>query len=137
MLDTGFGGMRMKLSVATCQFPVDSDIQRNFEYIARQIQAAKKQGADVVHFPEGSLSGYAGVNFKSFKGFNWVLLRECTQSVLDLARQFRVWILLGSSHPLTGSHKPHNSLYIIADEGRLVARYDKMYCVRDRASKTG
>ena len=127
----------MKLIVATCQFPVDSDIQRNFEYIALQIQAAKEQGADVVHFPEGSLSGYAGVNFKSFKGFNWVLLRECTQSVLDLARQFRVWILLGSSHPLTGSHKPHNSLYIIDDEGRLVDRYDKMFCAGDRASKTG
>ena len=61
----------MKLNIATCQFSVDRDIRRNYRSIVRQIQAAKKQGAHVVHFPELALSGYAGVEFDSYKDFDW------------------------------------------------------------------
>jgi deaminated glutathione amidase len=126
----------MKLTVATCQFPVDSDIRRNFQYVSRQIRAANDRGAHVAHFPEACLSGYAGVDFTSYQGFDWALLQECTQGVLDLARQFRLWVILGSTHRLTGRHKPHNSLYIINDHGKLIDRYDKMFCAGDRAGKT-
>ena len=52
-----------KLTVATCQFPVTGDIDRNFAYIARQMRRASQQKADVAHFPECALSGYAGVDF--------------------------------------------------------------------------
>jgi deaminated glutathione amidase len=126
----------MKLTVATCQFPVDADTRRNLQYVARQIRAAQDRGAHVAHFPEACLSGYAGVDFPSYKGFDWALLHECTQRVLDLARQCRLWVILGSTHRLTGRHKPHNSLYIINDDGMLVDRYDKRFCAGDRAGKT-
>ena len=123
----------MRLTVATCQFPVDPDIRRNLRYVSRQIRTAKDRGAHVAHFPEASLSGYAGVDFPSHEGFDWTLLRECTQRVLDLARQLSIWVILGSAHRLTGDHKPHNSLYIIDDRGELVDRYDKMFCAGDRS----
>ena len=55
----------MKLTVATCQYPVDSDMHRNLQYGSRQIRAAKDRGAHVAHFPEACLSGYAGVDFTS------------------------------------------------------------------------
>lgn len=126
----------MQLTVATCQFPVDADVRRNLQYIARHIRTAQDRGAHVAHFPEVGLSGYAGVDFPSYKGFDWALLHECTQRVLDLARQCRLWVILGSTHRLTGQHKPHNSLYIINDHGLLVDRYDKMFCAGDRAGKT-
>jgi deaminated glutathione amidase len=73
----------------------------------------------------------------SFKGFDWDRLRECTQRVLDLAREFSIWIVLGSSHELTPPHKPHNSLYIIDDRGRIAHRYDKMFCAGDSSEETG
>jgi predicted amidohydrolase len=101
------------------------------------MRVAKDSGADVAHFPETCLSGYAGVDFASHEDFDWALLRECTQRVLDLARQLRVWVVLGSTHPLTGQHKPHNSLYIIDDRGKIVDRYDKMFCSGDRSEETG
>ena len=126
----------MKLTVATCQLPVDADMRRNLRYVARQIRAAKDRGAHVAHFPEGCLSGYAGVDFPSFQGFDWALLHACTQEVVALARQCRLWVILGSTHRLTGRHKPHNSLYIINDDGKLVDRYDKMFCAGDRSEKT-
>ena len=127
----------MKLNIATCQFSVDRDIRRNYRSIVRQIQAAKKQGAHVVHFPELALSGYAGVEFDSYKDFDWKMQEECLRGVLDTARRQRMWVILGATHRLTGRRKPHNSLYIIDDRGRIIDRYDKLFCAGDRNGKTG
>jgi deaminated glutathione amidase len=126
----------MKLTVATCQFPISADIRSNLRYVARQIRTAKDRSADVAHFPEACLSGYAGIDFASLDGFDWSLLEECTREVLELARELRVWIILGSSHRLTAPHKPHNSLYIIDDRGEIVDRYDKMFCAGDPSEET-
>jgi deaminated glutathione amidase len=65
------------------------------------------------------------------------LLEGCVQRVLDLARESRIWVLLGSAHRLTALHKPHNSLYVIDDRGEIVDRYDKMFCAGDRSEDTG
>ncbi|MEZ4606680.1 MAG: nitrilase-related carbon-nitrogen hydrolase [Deinococcales bacterium] len=61
----------MKLSVATCQFPTSADIQSNYHYIAQLMNQAKAQNADVAHFPEACLSGYAGSDIKNYQDFNW------------------------------------------------------------------
>lgn len=127
----------MKLTVATCQFPVSPDVRKNFGYIRSQIQAAKARDAEVAHFPEACLSGYAGVDLPSFEGFDWSLLEAYARRILGLARESGIWVVLGSAHRLTGEHKPHNSLYIIDDRGELVDRYDKRFCAGDRSEETG
>lgn len=121
----------MKISVGTCYFPVDADIRENLQHVLRQVRAAKEQGAQVAHFPEAALSGYAGADFKSYRGFDWDLLKRCTGEVIALARRLRLWVVLGSTHPLTGRRKPHDSVYIINDRGVLLDRYDKMFCSED------
>lgn len=98
---------------------------------------AKAEGADVAHFPEACLSGYAGADLPSYEGFDWNLLEDCTRRILDLARQLRLWVILGSTHRLSGQHKPHNSLYIISDAGEIIDRYDKMFCAGDSSEQTG
>lgn len=114
--------------VATCQFPVSAEIEANLGHLRRQLGEAADAGAHVAHFPEGALSGYAGTDFGSFASFGWDQLRQATAQVLDSARDLRIWVVLGSAHRLTGDHKPHNSLYIISDSGRIVDRYDKRFC---------
>lgn len=37
-------------------------------------------------------------------------------------------VVLGSAHRLSGANNPHNSLYVIDDDGALVDRYDKRFC---------
>ena len=59
--------MTPELIIATCQFPVSGDIKKNAAYILRQMAEAKEKGADISHFPESSLSGYAGTDFKRYK----------------------------------------------------------------------
>jgi len=118
----------MRLSVATCHFPVDAEVSRNEQYVETQILLARELGADVAHFPEAGLSGYAGIDFKSYRGFDWSRLEAATRHVRELARQTRLWVILGSTHRLTGRHKPHDSVYVINAQGRIVDRYDKMFC---------
>ncbi|MFF3129496.1 carbon-nitrogen hydrolase family protein [Streptomyces sp. NPDC057908] len=53
--------------------------------------------------------------------------RRSPQAVADLAGELGLWVVFGSIHPLTPPHRPHNSLYVVSDEGALAARYDKRY----------
>jgi predicted amidohydrolase len=125
------------LRVATCQFPVGADIGANLRYVKRQMVTASRRGARVAHFPEGSLSGYAGTDFESFVGFDWERLGAATAEIAAHARQLRLWVVLGSAHRLSGSHKPHNSLYVISDAGQIVERYDKRFCSGDSGGRSG
>ena len=120
-----------KFKIATCQFAIGADIRKNSTRIQLQVEAAKAQGADVVHFPECALTGYAGTGFRTWKGFDWATLSSETEKIMALARRRRVWIILGTHHRLTGNHLPHNSLYAIDPNGRIVERYDKRFCTTD------
>jgi len=114
--------------VATCQFPVSARIEANLGYVTRQVHAAKRRGADVAHFQEAALSGYAGTDFETFADFDWDALRQATAEVLRCAREAGIWVVLGSAHRLGDGHLPHNSLYVIDDAGQVVDRYDKRFC---------
>jgi len=125
----------MLLTSATSQFPVSADITRNKNHILQQMEESAFRKAGVIHFCEGSLSGYAGVDFESFDGFDWSLLRESTLEIMERAKDLKLWVLLGSAHPLSEGHKPHNSVYIINDRGELLDRYDKRFCAGDASEQ--
>lgn len=122
------------MKIATCQFSVGASIKRNSSNICRLIRKACQLGADIVHFSECALSGYVGTDFPNFNGYNWKLLDEQTKKIMELLRvqnsqlKTQTWVVLGSTHRLTGHNKPHNSLYLINPKGRLVNRYDKRFC---------
>ena len=92
------------------------------------MQNAAQQNADIVHFSECAISGYASVDFDCFDNYDWNLLKGKTLEIIALAGQLNIWVVLGSSHRLTEPNKPHNSLYLISPEGKLVNRYDKRFC---------
>jgi len=117
-----------RLKVASCQFAVTGSIKRNAGRIHKFMAQAGKGAAEIIHFPECALSGYASVDFNSFDGYNWELLEAETKKIMRLAAEFGLWVVLGSSHRLTRPNKPHNSLYVINPQGRIVDRYDKRFC---------
>jgi predicted amidohydrolase len=77
----------MKVVVATCQLPTSADTEANLHHVLAQMREAKAGGAQVAHFREGCLSGYAGTDFKSFANFNWALLETSTHKALEVARE--------------------------------------------------
>lgn len=125
------------MRVATAQFAVSADIAANLAAVQRLMRQAKAAGADVVHFCEAALSGYAGVDFETFDGFDWDACQTATRAAMALAGELGLWTVVGSAHRLSGRHKPHNSVYVIDASGALVDRYDKRFCAGDAEGLTG
>lgn len=68
------------------------------------------------------------MDFDSFAGYNWHLLRGETARLRSLASDLGLWLILGSAHFLDKKTKPTNCLYIIDPRGTIVDRYDKCMC---------
>ena len=121
--------------VATCQFAVEGQIAHNRRWVLAQIEEAADQMADVAHFSECALSGYAGVDLPGIDSLNWDELHAATRDIMAAARKRRIWVLLGSTHKLDDRTKPHNCVYVIDPRGRIVERYDKRFCTGSNGSK--
>ena len=114
--------------IAIAQPSISGDARKNGAKIRALMRDAAAGGARLVQFPEGCLSGYAKNPILDWAEVDWQVVREELQAVAALAAELKIWVALGSAHPLTPPHRPHNSLYIISDQGRIVDRYDKRVC---------
>ena len=111
------------LRVATCQFSVEPQIAHNRRATLRQMEDAQQRGAQVVHFSECALSGYAGVDIPNVAAIDWDELTDATRDIQAAAKRLKLWVLLGSTHQLSDGHKPHNSVYVINSRGKIVERW--------------
>jgi deaminated glutathione amidase len=118
-----------KLRIAACQFPVSNRIGENGRWVRKYMRRARELGADLAHFPEAAMTGYAGVDFQSLDYFEWDELHGQMQETMALAARLGLWVALGGIHQLSEPNLPHNSLYLIGPDGRIVQRYDKRFCM--------
>ncbi|HSX31061.1 MAG TPA: carbon-nitrogen hydrolase family protein [Candidatus Saccharimonadales bacterium] len=111
--------------LAIGQLPITGDARQNSKWVKQTMRKAAAEGARLIQFPEGMLSGYAKNPIMDWSEVNWDAKARELRSIMRLAAQLKIWVVLGSAHPLTPPHWPHNSLYVISDAGELVTRYDK------------
>jgi predicted amidohydrolase len=116
------------LRIAVAQPTATADARENGRSTREMMRRAQEQGARLVHFPEGHLSGYPVEQVDTWDDVDWPGVREELESVAALAAELSMWVVLGSAHPLTPPNRPHNSLYVISDRGAVVDRYDKRLC---------
>lgn len=114
--------------LATVQMEISADVRRNGAVIRRALAKAAKGGARLVHLPEGALSGYVKSQIKTWDAVDWRALREELEQTAEAAGRLGIWAVIGANHRLTPPRRPHNSLYIISDAGKLTGRYDKRFC---------
>ncbi|MEJ3741685.1 carbon-nitrogen hydrolase family protein [Actinomycetes bacterium KLBMP 9797] len=123
--------MSTTIRIAAAQSAVSCDPTANGHAVRALMRQAHDQGARLVHFPEGAISGYPGSPQakQALAGWNvdWAEVREQVAQTATLAADLGVWAVIGANHRLTPPNRPHNSLYIISDRGTVVARYDKRY----------
>jgi predicted amidohydrolase len=112
-----------------------AELRESGSDVRRLMRQARDEGARIVHFTEGatcfpqkrvmSIDGPEKVGPADWDRFEWGVLREELTAIADLARELKLWTVLGSVHRLTPPHRPHNSLYVISDRGEVVTRYDE------------
>ena len=119
--------MTHELVVATGQFPVTGQIAGNLAFILRLIAEAGRRGADIIHFPESSLSGYAGIDFPLIDRQQAPGLGQALNRVAEMAARSKIWVILGSHHFSDAADKPTNCLWLIDAHGAIVDRYDKRF----------
>jgi deaminated glutathione amidase len=113
------------IAIASAQSHITTDVRANGLHVRELMTKAKALGVRLVHFPEGALSGYVKTEIQSWETVDWTALRAELEATAAHASELGVWVVLGANHRLTPPHHPHNSLYVISDEGMLVGRYDK------------
>jgi predicted amidohydrolase len=117
-------GIRMAIAQPT----ITADAAANGKKVRSLMRKAAAGRARLVQFPEGMLSGYAKEQIGDWSQVDWDSVRSELEQIMALAAELEIWVVLGSAHPLTPPHRPHNSLYVISDAGLLVDRYDKRFC---------
>jgi predicted amidohydrolase len=127
--------------LATAQVVVRDDprdrgqLRQSGRDVRELMRQARGAGARIIHFPEGAtcsphkrimaVTGPAEVGPADWARADWPVLRQELAAIARLAGELRLWTVLGSVHPLTPPHRPHNSMYVISDRGELVTRYDE------------
>lgn len=130
---------RLRMAVAQITLREDPrnsvQLRESGREIRRLMREAHEAGARLVHFPEGatcsphkrimSIDSPEKVGPADWERVQWDVLQQELHETAALARELRLWVVLGSVHRLTPPHRPHNSLYVISDQGEVVTRYDE------------
>lgn len=118
------------MKIAAAQSIVTKSIAENGQTIRTLIQLAAKNGARLVNFCEGALSGYSKAQIASpedWQNFNWSAHAAEMEAIAETCRKNSIFAVIGSASPLPAPQPPHNSQYTINDRGEMIARYDKRY----------
>ncbi|MEU1520522.1 carbon-nitrogen hydrolase family protein [Streptomyces sp. NPDC005811] len=129
----------LRLAVAQSTVPQDPTDPQNLRTSGAEIRGlmreADRAGARLVQFPEGAITypckhvmssaGPDTVSEADWTRLSWEALGEEAESIAALAGELGLWVAFGSPHPLLAPKRPHNSVYVVSDTGRLVTRYDK------------
>ena len=116
-----------RLRIATAQFPVSKHLTRNLDYMVKLAKQAKQQRADIVHFSETCLGGYAGCEFTNWEEYDWPLLSQLEVEVPRLAKELGIHIVYGTNHR-AAKNDVRNAQWYVSSSGKRVARYDKRFC---------
>ena len=117
--------MSRKLVLATSQFAVDSNIEKNLANIKKQIKIASGKGVDIIHFPECCLSAYAGIDFHQFTTEANEKIQAGIAKICELPQCHNIWVIFGTHLFERDTQKPYNSLFVINNSGKIEKRYDK------------
>lgn len=111
------------MKIAAAQTLVTRDPKLNGAAIREQMREAARQGARLVHFAEGAISGYAVKEAET----DWEAAASELAKVQSLARELSLWTVAGSARRIEGKRQ-RNSLHVVSDTGEIAARYDKRLC---------
>ena len=128
------------LRIAVAQSTVHEDptnaalLRDSGEEVRGLMRQAAAAGARLVHFTEGAICfpskrvmsslGPDEVGPSDWTKADWKVLQDELDQIVALSRELRIWTVIPSVHQLSEA-RPHNSMYVVSDQGRVVTRYDE------------
>ena len=109
-----------QMIIATSQFPVTTNIESNYCYIVRHIHAAKSHKANIIHFPELSLSGYE----TEITNLVWSDINSRLNDLKMIAKKNNIYVVVGV-HKQNKDDRPLNTTVLISSNGTIVGEYIK------------
>jgi predicted amidohydrolase len=116
------------IKIAVAQSLITPDVCANGSHIRDLMTQAAAEGARLVQFTEGALSGYSKAQIRDWHEVDWDALRQELEQVAAHAERLGIWVALGCNHQLPPPNRPHNSVHVISDEGKFIGRYNKRFC---------
>ena len=103
--------------------------------VRKLMKQAADAGARLVHFTEGAICfpnkrvmselGPDEIGPSDWSKAEWTVLQEELDRIAALSGELGIWTVLPSVHRLPAPTRPHNSTYVVSDQGKVVARYDE------------
>jgi predicted amidohydrolase len=128
------------LRIAVAQSTVHEDptnpalLRESGTEVRRLMREAAAAAARLVHFTEGALCfpskqvmsslGPDEVGPSDWTKAVWPVLDGELDQITRLAGELGIWTVIPSVHQQPDA-RPHNSMYVVSDKGRLVTRYDE------------
>ncbi len=117
------------LKIAAIQMSSSSNKEKNLKQAKKLIELAVKKKADFIALPE--VFNYRGNLMEAVK-FAENIPGYSTNFISLLAKQYKVWILIGSMLETVGASrdlpsKPFNTSVLINPNGKIVSKYRKMH----------
>ena len=111
------------MKVGVFQFSGSDSIFDNHEAIISAITSAYKNKVRLLVFQECATCGYPPVETSSIKRINFEILDSYLQEIMQLAKKYDMYIVLGTIRE--HNSKYYNSLQLIAPNGEVLGNYDK------------
>jgi len=111
---------------ACVQTRASDDVAENIRETSKLVREAAARGAHFIATPENTTLMAADAGAKLARSF-----AEADDPALpafgELARDLKVWLLLGSIAIRLDAHKTANRSFLFSPDGRIAARYDKIH----------
>jgi predicted amidohydrolase len=116
--------------------PTDADgLRASAAEVRRFMKDAAKASARLIHFTEGAICfpskhvmselGPDEVGPSDWTKAEWAVLQEELDRIAALSGELGIWTVIPSVHQLPAPRRPHNSMYVVSDQGKVVNRYDE------------
>jgi deaminated glutathione amidase len=114
------------MKIACIQLNSGENIDVNIARVKHWVKKAAEQGASLIATPENTF--YMDNPAIKQKMFYTQEEHAGVKAAAELARQHKVWLLIGSAGiKIDDSGKTHNRSLLFDDSGKLVAQYDKIH----------
>ncbi len=119
--------MAQKVKIGLVQPNIWDDMAANIAHVSALVRKAKEAGADFITTPENS--GFMGVNAAaSVAAGKPEESHPALQAFRKLSAELHTWLLVGSlAIKPEGANRNFNRSYLLAPDGGIAARYDKIH----------